>query len=89
MNPKPIKSSGSTHLQDFVALDSGDFSAFFGSAKAHHAIAETPLNDLFQTDKSAAADEQNSARVHADVFLLRMFASALRRDIANGAFQDF
>ena len=58
-------------------------------AKSHDAIAQPALDDLFQADKRAAADKQNAARVHADVFLLRMLASALRRHVADGAFQDF
>ncbi len=41
-----------------------------------------------QPDKRAAADEQDVGGIHADVFLLRMLAPTLRRDAANGAFQD-
>ena len=58
------------------------------TAEAHHFLADPFLNDFFKTDESAAANEQNLLRVDLDVFLLRMLASALRRDIAGGAFQN-
>ena len=47
------------------------------------------MNDFFQPDKRPAANEQDVRRVHADVFLLRMFAAALGRHVANRAFEDF
>ena len=56
--------------------------------KSHRLPAKPALNDLVQTDESAAADEKNLLGVHLDVFLVRMFATALRRHIADGAFEN-
>src|ERR1044071_886631 len=46
------------------------------------------LNEAFQPHKSAAANKQDIPGIDPDVFLLRMFATSLRRDIAGGAFQN-
>ena len=35
-------------LQHFVAVHGGDFVPLFHRAKAHHAVAQTPLDDLLQ-----------------------------------------
>src|SRR5689334_567297 len=56
--------------------------------EAHDPVAEPPLNDALQTDKSAATNKENASRVDANVLLLWMLAPALRRHIANRAFQD-
>ena len=49
-----------------------------------------PASIIFlEADERAAADEEDAARVDADVFLLRMLAAALGRDVADGAFEDF
>ena len=56
--------------------------------KAHGVVAEAALHDLFQANKRSAANEQNVRGVHADVFLLGMFAAALGRHIADRAFQN-
>ena len=61
----------------------------FNGAEAHDVPPEPALDDLFQAHKRAAADKQNVGRINADVFLLGMFAAALRRNIADSAFQDF
>ena len=40
-----------------------------------------------EADERAAADEQDVRRVHLDVLLLGVLAAALRRDVADGAFE--
>src|SRR4029078_2729754 len=45
-------------------------------------------DDLFQPVECAAAHEQDVLGVDLDVFLLRVLASALRRNRGNRAFQD-
>ena len=89
MKPKPSKSSGSTYCRTLSRSIDGDFVPLLHGAKAHDVLAQAALDDVFQPDEGAAADEQDAAGVHADVFLLGMLAAALRRDVANGAFEDF
>ncbi len=43
---------------------------------------------LIESDERAAADEENFFRVDLDIFLVRMFAATLRRNVAAAAFQD-
>src|SRR5215210_6990363 len=50
-------------------------------------MSHAALDDLFEADKCAAADEKNAGCVNPNVFLLRMLATALRRNVADGAFQ--
>ena len=59
------------------------------TAKAHHFLPMRFLHDFIETDKSAATDEQNFFGVDLDVFLVRMLAPALRRDVAGAAFENF
>lgn len=58
------------------------------SAEAHHAFGETAVDDLIKAGESTAADEEDVAGVDLDHFLIRMLASALRRHVRHGAFQD-
>ena len=74
-------------LESFAALVHG-IDLLFLRAEAEHVIAEAALDHLVQIHKGAAADEQDVAGVDADVFLLRMLATALRRHGADGAFQN-
>src|SRR6266581_8506713 len=46
------------------------------------------LDNLLQPDKRSATDEQDVRRVHRREFLVRVLASALRRHIGHGAFQN-
>ena len=45
---------------------------------------------MMRSNPTKAPPQMNrmSRRIHADVFLLGMLAAALRRDAANGPFQD-
>ena len=58
------------------------------TAEAHHFLADAFLNDFIETDERAATNEQNLLGINLDVFLMRMFAAALRRNIAGAAFQN-
>jgi hypothetical protein len=49
-------------------------------AKAHRLALHAVGDDLFETCKGAAADEQDVGRVDLQEFLLRMLPAALRRD---------
>ena len=59
------------------------------AAKAHYFLADALLNDLIQPNKCPATNEENLLSVDLDVFLVRMFAAALGRDIARAALQNF
>src|SRR5205823_2811779 len=58
--------------------------AFFVSVNT-----DTNWSSVNSSNKRAAASKQDIGRIDADVFLLRVFAAALRRHVANGAFQNF
>ena len=60
-----------------------------GAAKAHHFLADAFLNDFVEANKCAATDEKNLLSIDLDVFLMRMFAAALGRNIARTALQNF
>ncbi len=55
-----------------------------------HGLGADALGDhLFQSDESAAANEQDVGGVDRREFLMRMFAAALRRDVGDRTFEDF
>ena len=89
MKPKAIKSSGSTNCSTLSRSIAAEPLPLFDRAKSHDPIAQAALDDFFQADKRAAANKQNAAGIDPDIFLLRMLAPSLRRDIANGPFQNF
>ena len=51
-------------------------------------VPQAALDDLLESDKRAAAQEENVRRVDGEELLMRMFASALRRNIGHRAFQN-
>ena len=57
-------------------------------AKAHALAVHAVFDDLVQTVERAAANEENVRRIDVDELLLRVFASALRRDRGDRPFQD-
>src|SRR4029077_4590203 len=59
------------------------------AAKAHHFLANPLLDDLVEPNKCAATNEKNLFGVDLYVFLVRMLAPALRRNITRAAFQNF
>jgi hypothetical protein len=76
------------HVAD--SLLSQSFFHFQGrAAKAHHLLTDALLDDFVEPDKRAAANEKNLLSIDLDVFLMRMFAAALRRNVAHTAFQNF
>ncbi len=76
-------------LEDFLPVDDGGGRrALFHRAKAHHVLAQAALDDALQADEGAAADKQDVAGVHADVFLLGVLAAALRGHVAEGALEN-
>lgn len=68
------------HVFIFCFLDIG--------TEAHDAFGEAAVDDFIEAGESAAADEEDIAGVDLDHFLIRMLASALRRHVRHGAFQD-
>ena len=72
-------------LTGFLAVQVGAQLA----TKAEGALVGTGLDQLFQAVKGTAADEQDVLGVDLDEFLLRMFAAAVGRHIADSAFQNF
>src|SRR5205085_7242093 len=75
-------------LKNLVALKIGHSLAVLDGAEAHDTIAKATLDDFLQPHERAAADKQNATGVDANIFLLRMLAAALRRDIADRAFEN-
>src|SRR6266540_4395968 len=60
-----------------------------GATEPHHFLADAFLNNFVETDECTAANEKNFLGINLDVFLMRMLASALWRNIARAAFQNF
>ena len=58
------------------------------AVEAHRSLPDPFLDNLIETHKRAAADEEDLLRIHLDVFLVRMFAAALRWNIAGATFQN-
>src|SRR6266545_5623785 len=56
--------------------------------EAERLVAQTLLDNFFQTDKCAAANKKDVSGIDREEFLVRMFAPALRRNICDGAFQN-
>src|SRR6185369_4464679 len=56
--------------------------------EAERLLANAPLDGLVEADERAAADEENVARVDLEELLVRVLASALRRDVGHRAFED-
>jgi hypothetical protein len=52
-------------------------------------LANPFLDDLVEPDKCAATNEKNLFGVDLNVFLVRMLASALRRDITTCCLPEF
>ena len=61
-----------------------------GALAESHAgrVADASGDDAFQALERAAAHEQDVARIHLDIFLVRVFAPALGRDVDLGALDD-
>src|SRR5262249_20833598 len=75
-------------FQDSLPINGGQFVALFGGAKTKDVLTEAALDDALQADERAAAYKEDVRCVHADVFLLRVFAPALRRDVADCPLQN-
>ena len=52
-------------------------------------MADAFLNDFVESNERAATNEKDLLRIDLDVFLMRMFAAALGRNIAGAAFENF
>ena len=59
------------------------------TAETHRFLADSLLYDFVETDKSATADEENLLGIDLDVFLMRMLAAALWRNVAGAALENF
>ena len=57
------------------------------AAEADGLAADAAGDDVVEADERAAADEQDVRGVDLDVLLLGVLAAALRRDVADGAFE--
>src|SRR5947209_3210106 len=75
-------------LEDFMAVDDSSFKTLLSRSETHDIFAHSPLDNPLQANESAAANEKDVGGVHTDIFLLRMLAPALGRDVANGPFQN-
>ena len=52
-------------------------------------VAQSSFDNFFQSYKRPPADEQNVRRIDRKEFLMRVFATALWRNVRDRAFQDF
>ncbi len=75
-------------LEEFLGGDVGLVSVVLALVEAEDVFAEAAADDVVDADEGAAADEEDFLCVDLDVFLLRVFASALGRDVADGALED-
>src|SRR3954447_7465156 len=71
------------HLAGFPLVRSGDV-----SAKAHRLALHAVRDDLLETRKGAAANEQDVRGVDLEEFLLRVFAATLRRNARGSPFHQ-
>src|SRR5262249_39650996 len=56
--------------------------------EAEGLLSGPALDDLFQADERAATDEEDVRRIDLEELLVRVLASALRRDVGDGPFED-
>ncbi len=67
----------------------GKFFLFgFIGAEAHRLLANSLGNNLFQSNECAAADKEDVRGVNRSELLVWVLASALRRNVGDGTFQD-
>ena len=57
------------------------------AAEADGLAADAAGDDVLEPGEGAAADEQDVGRIHLDVLLLGMLATALGRNVGHGAFE--
>ena len=55
--------------------------------EAERLVAQSSFDHFFQTDERATADEKNVGCVDREEFLVRMFATTLRRNVGDRAFE--
>ena len=58
------------------------------AGEAQHVLADATLHHLVEIDERSATNKQHVGGVELDVFLLRMLAATLRRDVADGALEN-
>ena len=56
--------------------------------EAHRLLAESTLDDLLESRKGAAADEQDVRSIDVDELLVRVLAATLGRHTRHGALED-
>src|SRR5712691_2912246 len=64
------------------------FIRLFAAAEAERLFPDASSNNLFQTYEGSAAYKEDIGGVDRSKFLVRMLASALRRNISNRSFQN-
>ena len=57
--------------------------------EAERLVAQPAFDHFFETNESAAANEKNVCGIDWEEFLMRMFASTLRRNVRDRAFENF
>src|SRR5580658_5277693 len=61
---------------------------FFASAETKRLLTNASADNLLETHERPAADEEDIRCVDGSEFLVRMLASALRRNVGDGSFQN-
>src|SRR5204863_543605 len=56
--------------------------------EAERLLADAPLDRLVEADERAAAYKEDIGRIDLEELLVRVLATALRRHVGNGPFQD-
>src|SRR5215216_125848 len=51
-------------------------------------VAQPSFDHFFESDKSAAANEENVGRVNREELLVRMLAASLWRNVSDSSFED-
>src|SRR6185295_1778129 len=51
-------------------------------------VTQPPLDHFLEPNEGATANEKNVSRIDREEFLVRVFATALRRHVCDGSFKD-
>ncbi len=66
----------------------GQLDCLLGLGESKGVAANTSLDDLVQSNECATTDEEDVLGIDLDVFLVRMLAATLWRDVADRPFQN-
>ena len=91
ISPYLMRSCGSVWRSSSVSRCEREVAAIgFGidSLEAQRLLADAAAHHALQADERSAADEEDVGGVDGGELLVRMLASALRRNVGHGAFKN-